>query len=117
MSTGTDCGGRDPSRLTSTQRAHLDRWGYPYVMAEFRFHMTLTGRLGSERREPTLAMLKKRFSELELATLAVDRIAVFRQENAASRFRIVSQWELRAAQPRAFDQGLASRCRDVCRKS
>jgi hypothetical protein len=44
-----------------------------------------------------LAMLKARFSALGLATLAIDRIAVFRQENAASRFRIVSQWELRAA--------------------
>jgi len=59
--------------------------------------MTLTGRLSGERREPILAMLKERFAALELATLAIDRIAVFRQDNAASRFRIVGQWELRAA--------------------
>ena len=65
-------------------------------MDDFRFHMTLTGRLGSERREAVLAMLKERFSALGLATLAIDRIAVFRQETVASRFRIVGQWELRA---------------------
>ena len=41
---------RNPSKLTPSQREHLDRWGYPYVMEEFRFHMTLTGRLEAERR-------------------------------------------------------------------
>ena len=87
---------RNPSQLTPAQREHLDRWGYPYVMEEFRFHMTLTGRLGSARREPILAMLRSRFASTGLDTLVIDRIAVFRQDNAASRFRIVGQWELRA---------------------
>ena len=95
--TEADRARRNPSQLTPAQREYLDHWGYPYVMEEFRFHMTLTGRLSGERREPILAMLKERFAALELATLAIDRIAVFRQDNAASRFRIVGQWELRAA--------------------
>lgn len=30
--------------LSDRQEALLQRWGYPYVMEEFRFHMTLTGR-------------------------------------------------------------------------
>ena len=34
---------RRPERLTPRQRAHLDAWGYPYVLDEFRFHLTLTG--------------------------------------------------------------------------
>jgi putative phosphonate metabolism protein len=92
--TEADRARRNPSRLTPAQREHLDRWGYPYVMDDFRFHMTLTGRLGSARREGVLAMLQARFSKLDLATLAIDRIAVFRQESAASRFRIVGEWEL-----------------------
>jgi hypothetical protein len=95
--TDADRARRNPSRLTPAQRDHLDRWGYPYVMDDFRFHMTLTGRLGSARRESVLAMLKARFAALDLATLAIDRIAVFRQESADSRFRIVGQWELREA--------------------
>lgn len=86
---------RNPSQLTPTQREHLDRWGYPYVMDDFRFHMTLTGRLDAGRREPLLKMLAERFAALELPTLPIDRIAVFRQENAASRFRVVDHWELR----------------------
>lgn len=95
--TEADRARRKPAQLSPTQRDHLDRWGYPYVMDDFRFHMTLTGRLGSEHRESVLAMLRSRFAALALATLAIDRIVVFRQESAASRFRIVREWELRAA--------------------
>jgi hypothetical protein len=66
-------------------------------MEDFRFHMTLTGRLDARRREPILTMLRNRFSELGLSSLAIDRIAVFRQDMAASRFRVVKHWKLRKA--------------------
>jgi putative phosphonate metabolism protein len=94
--TAKDRARRNPSDLTPRQREYLDRWGYPYVMEEFRFHITLTGRLAAERREPILTMLRNRFSAIDLKTFAIDRIAVFRQENADSRFRIVKHWQLRS---------------------
>jgi 2'-5' RNA ligase len=93
--TESDRARRNPSQLTPRQREHLDRWGYPYAMEDFRFHMTLTGRLDAARRDPVLAMLADRFSACQLTTLPIDRIAVFRQENAASRFRVVGHWKLR----------------------
>jgi putative phosphonate metabolism protein len=80
---------RNPDRLTPRQRDYLDRWGYPYVMEEFRFHMTLTGRLVAERREEVLAILRHRFAAVNIASLAVDRIALFRQDDANSRFRVL----------------------------
>jgi putative phosphonate metabolism protein len=86
---------RNPSKLSSRQREYLDRWGYPYVMEEFRFHMTLTGRLGSERHGPVLSMLRERFAAIGLTRLAIDGIALFRQDGAASRFRIIGHWQLR----------------------
>lgn len=95
--TQADRARRHPDKLTPRQRDHLDRWGYPYVMEEFRFHMTLTGRLDAKRREPVLAMLRDRFAVLNIATLAIDRIALFRQDGPATRFAIVGAWELRAA--------------------
>lgn len=95
--TDKDRARRNPSQLTPLQREHLDRWGYPYVMDDFRFHMTLTGRLGAERRAPLLTMLADRFAELGLTSLPVDRIAVFRQENSVSRFRVVNHWKLRSS--------------------
>lgn len=88
---------RNPSRLTPRQVEYLDRWGYPYVMEEFRFHMTLTGRLDETRREAVLAMLRERFAQLELAELAIDRIALFKQVDAKARFEIIGDWQLRAA--------------------
>jgi putative phosphonate metabolism protein len=85
---------RNPSALTPRQQELLDRWGYPYVMEEFRFHMTLTGRLDAVRGPPVLAMLQRRFSDIDIPRLAVDRIALFRQDETHARFRIVSQWRL-----------------------
>ena len=89
---------RNPSQLTPGQREHLDRWGYPYVMDDFRLHMTFTGRLAAERRETIMSMLQKRFAQLSLERLAIDQIALFRQNDADSRFRIVGQWKLRPKQ-------------------
>lgn len=96
--TADDRARRNPSALTPRQCEHLDRWGYPYVMEDFRFHMTLTGRLEAQRREPILAMLRGRFSALGLTRLAIDQIAVFRQDGADSRFRILDQFALTPGQ-------------------
>ena len=36
--------------LSERQTGNLDRWGYPFVFDDFRLHLTLTGRLGADRR-------------------------------------------------------------------
>lgn len=92
--TAEDRARRKPEKLGERQRDYLDRWGYPYVMEEFRFHMTLTGRLDAERRGPILEMLRDRFAALKLDTLTIDRIALFRQGDATAKFRIVAEWAL-----------------------
>ncbi|WP_439365552.1 DUF1045 domain-containing protein [Bradyrhizobium sp. DASA03005] len=92
--TAEDRARRRPEKLSERQRDYLDRWGYPYVMEEFRFHMTLTGRLDAERRGPILQMLRERFAALKLDALAVDRIALFKQDDAKARFRIIGEWAL-----------------------
>jgi putative phosphonate metabolism protein len=99
--TADDRARRNPSKLTPRQREYLDRWGYPYVMDEFCFHMTLTGRLGGAQRGPILTMLQHRFAAMRLTTLAIDQIALFRQNDAASRFSIIGHWPLHAARHQA----------------
>src|SRR5262249_2220033 len=76
--TDADRARRNPARLTPRQRDYLERWGYPYVMEEFRFHMTLTGRLEANRASP-LDMLREGFRDIGIGRLSVDRIALFRQ--------------------------------------
>ncbi len=93
--TPADRARRKPERLSARQVAQLDRWGYPYVMDDFRFHMTLTGRLPPERRDAVATLVQRRFAALDLATLAIDRIAVFRQDTPASRFRVIETFALR----------------------
>ena len=48
---------RRPDRLTDRQRAHLARWGYPYVMEDFQFHLTLTGDLPAAEARQVAALL------------------------------------------------------------
>jgi putative phosphonate metabolism protein len=92
--TAEDHARRKPEKLSERQREFLDRWGYPYVMEEFRFHMTLTGRLDAERRGPILEMLRARFAGLKLETIEIDRITLFRQDDPKARFRIIGEWAL-----------------------
>jgi putative phosphonate metabolism protein len=40
-----DLARRRQANLTPVQEANLTKWGYPYVMEAFRFHITLTGKL------------------------------------------------------------------------
>lgn len=86
---------RNPAALTPRQVEQLDRFGYPYVRDDFRFHMTLTTRLPPDRSEAILGLLRIRFSRLALATLSVDAIALFRQDDSTSRFHVVRRFVLK----------------------
>jgi putative phosphonate metabolism protein len=84
--------------LSERQLANLDRWGYPYVLADFRFHMTLTGRLAPDRQEATLATLRRSFARTcGDGPIAIDRLGLFKQDNASARFRVLDQAALHAA--------------------
>lgn len=89
-----DSARRRPERLTERQRAYLDRWGYPYVAEEFRFHMTLTGSQPRERHAALVPMLKSMFAAITAAPRPIDRIGLFYQADATSRFRIIGEREL-----------------------
>lgn len=88
---------RNPGKLTQRQVAYLDSWGYPYVMDEFRFHMTLTGGLTPERQPGVIAALQARFAALGLTTLRIDRLAIFRQQARGERFTVIEDFALAGA--------------------
>ena len=64
--------------LTPRQIAHLDRWGYPYVFEDFRFHMTLSGPLAEADRVRYIAAMSDLYASLA-RPLVVDGIALFGQ--------------------------------------
>lgn len=88
---------RNISALSERQILYLDRWGYPYVLEEFRFHMTLAGSLPAERLETVTNILRERFSALELTSIPIDRLTLLRQDDPTSRFKIIRHWPLKAS--------------------
>jgi len=83
------------SPLSERQIAQLDAWGYPHVFEDFRFHMTLTGRLDEARREPVRAALAERYRSVA-APMPVDALCVFRQPDRAGRFSILARFPFEA---------------------
>jgi 2'-5' RNA ligase len=82
--------GRRPDSLTERQRAHLDAYGYPFVLDDFRFHMTLTGEIANiESISAQLADAADR--ALAELTVSIDAICLFRQDRRSSSFRIIGR--------------------------
>jgi putative phosphonate metabolism protein len=78
-------------KLNEEQIRNLDRWGYPYVLSQFRFHMTLTGRIPASRRKAILAVLQDGFRRMAIeGSIAVDRVILVKQESPDASFRMVS---------------------------
>lgn len=85
---------RRPERLTPRQRALLHRWGYPFVMEEFRFHLTLTDRLTEPMASQAAVVLAAHFAPVLPAPFMVDTLCLF-GEAADGRFRLISRHALR----------------------
>lgn len=78
------------AQLTAPQIVHIDRWGYPYVFEEFRFHMTLTGPLVLSERARAFAFLCEQFEQVpEARSLIIDQIVIARQSATNSPFEIL----------------------------
>jgi 2'-5' RNA ligase len=85
------------SGLNQSQIENLDRWGYPYLFADFRFHMTLTRKIAVERREPTVAVLRDLFQRTCGGPIVIDRLTLTKQDTPASAFRVLSTAPLQGA--------------------
>jgi putative phosphonate metabolism protein len=86
---------RNPERLTTQQAQQLDQWGYPYVFNDFRFHMTLTGRIAAERRPGILNSLRTRYAMLQMTSQTIGEIALCRQDSKDSRFTVVETFPIK----------------------
>ncbi len=92
-----DLARRLSSPLSERQQQYLQEWGYPYVFEDFRFHMTLTGPLVPEECAKAEGELKSLFAAcVGQGPVAVDSIALFRQDRRDGRFRIVRRAPLLA---------------------
>ncbi|MEO0542702.1 MAG: DUF1045 domain-containing protein [Pseudomonadota bacterium] len=89
---------RKPNALSENQRAHLHRYGYPYVLDEFRFHMTLSNAVDDEtKRQEMLDLLVDRFAPLLVEPLAMNALAIFVEREPGADFEVLQIGELTAA--------------------
>ncbi|AWB49550.1 phosphonate metabolism protein [Gemmobacter aquarius] len=91
--TEADIARRRPERLTSRQRELLDRWGYPYVMEEFRFHLTLTGDLAADMAQAVMPVAQGWFGPALPEPFRIEDLCLF-GEAADGRFHLVHRYAL-----------------------
>lgn len=83
--------------LSARQIVLLDRYGYPYVLEEFQFHMTLTDRLATEQREPMRKRAADWFAEALAEPVRLDRLVLFHEAEPGAAFRRLDDFVLKGA--------------------
>jgi putative phosphonate metabolism protein len=94
-----DIARRKPQNLTERQRQNLSRWGYPHVMEDFRFHMTLTGPVGEDRRNQMADVLSTEFSDFTDRPLTISGLSLFIEPARGDDFKIHTWLPLAAPGP------------------
>lgn len=92
--TDADIQRRSPGSLNPVQFRNLTQWGYPYVFEDFRFHMTLTGRLSEQELPAVRAAIDEVFGEALARPIAVDGIALFIEPEPGAPFLVRSWYAL-----------------------
>lgn len=85
---------RKANGLTARQGDMLRRWGYPYVFAEYRFHMTLTGKLSPEERAAVEPALQSLVTPVLAQTCRVSQLAVFAEATPGAPFTVRARFAL-----------------------
>lgn len=84
---------RRPERLSPRQRALLDRWGYPFVMDQFRFHLTLTDRLPEDLAAQAQTVLADHFAPVLPRPFRVAELCLFGEPEDGG-FRLLHRYAL-----------------------
>jgi putative phosphonate metabolism protein len=89
--------------LSARQVENLERWGYPYVLNDFRFHLTLTGSLSRPERSRALRFLCDKCEQMPRAmSLTIDWIVLVRQIDKSAHFQVIRQGALGQSPSRPY---------------
>ncbi len=76
---------------TDSELRNLARWGYPMVLEDWRFHMTLSNGLEAN---PLAAAAAAHFAEVLALPRRVESLAVFVEPEAGADFRLIERLKL-----------------------
>lgn len=85
---------RRPERLTPRQRDLLTIYGYPYVMEEFRFHLTLSGPMAEAEHGSVALAAEAHFAGLVPQPFVLSDICLM-EEDASGHFHLMHRYALK----------------------
>jgi putative phosphonate metabolism protein len=85
---------RRASGLSDRQEEYLVRWGYPYVMEEFRFHLTLTDKLDPDRMMRVRDALAPIVAPLCEAPFTISDVCLFGDPGDGKPFDLLGRFAL-----------------------
>lgn len=81
-------------KLSPSEQANLERWGYPYVGDQFRFHMTLTSSLDDEALKVAREELNRR---IPISHVKIDSICIFGDPGETKPFSLLERFDLKGS--------------------
>lgn len=87
-----DLARRRTATLSAREDEQLVRFGYPYVFADFRFHLTLTDRLAEPEHGAVRAILAPLTAAFCAEPLRIDSIGVFEQPDRTTPFTVTGRY-------------------------
>jgi len=85
---------RRAAGLSDRQEENLVRWGYPYVMEEFSFHLTLTNKLADDQVALMRDALSGQVAPLCEAPFTVRDVCLFGDPGDQKPFRLLKRFSL-----------------------
>ncbi len=80
--------------LTAAQQDNLEKWGYPFVAEEFRFHLTLTSMLGSDDLGKAEASLTPAVKNIQSEPVVLDALSIVGDPGNSNTFRLLRRFDL-----------------------
>lgn len=84
---------RRAAGLSERQAQLLEQWGYPYVFDQFKFHLTLSGKLNDTERAEQLALLQQHIHDLLNQTTTMLDLCLC-GESEQGRFYLIERFPL-----------------------
>ncbi len=83
-----------PQRHSPRQRQHVSEFGYPYVLSDFVFHVTLAGPLAPEQLDLVEAALAPALVPLTAAPLEIAGLCLLGDPGGEAPFRLIARCPL-----------------------
>jgi len=80
--------------LTDRQEKYLQQYGYPYVMDEFRFHLTLSNSLDGEQLEQLQETLEELTAPYTAEAFQIRELCLFADPGEGEPFKLLKRYPL-----------------------